>query len=141
MRFLPPAPLRQECGCILEGDDSHVGICVSLGRKYREDVPISEQPSEDHCIWHRLANAYMYGVFDGHGGVQCSRVAATLLEEYRTKGVPFVPTGEEWMQDQRDEAIKRGAHQSASLYVDFVWQEFVEMLEKKFWSVLPASQA
>lgn len=81
MRFLPPAPLREECGCRLEGDDSHVGLCVSLGRKYREDVPVSEQASEDHCTWHQFANANMYSVLDGHGGVQCSRVAATLLEE------------------------------------------------------------
>lgn len=81
MRFLPPAPLREECGCRLEGDDSHVGLCVSLGRKYREDVPVSEQSSEDHCTWHHFANANMYGVFDGHGGMQCSRVAAAMLEE------------------------------------------------------------
>eukprot|EP00892_Ulva_mutabilis_P003779 jgi/Ulvmu1/1773/UM118_0012.1 len=80
-RFLPPAPLREECGCRLEGDDSHVGLCVSLGRKFRDDVPVSEQTSEDHCTWHQFTNSNMYCVLDGHGGTKCSRVAAAMLEE------------------------------------------------------------
>lgn len=42
---------------------------------------MSQQTSEDHCTWHQFANSSMYCVFDGHGGTQCSRVAAALLEK------------------------------------------------------------
>ena len=65
--------------------------------------------------------------------------AATLLDEYRTQGVPYKTQAENWSQTQREEALQRGAHQSAYQYLEFVRSEFVDMVRKKFWIVLPAA--
>jgi len=65
--------------------------------------------------------------------------AATLLDEYRTNGVPYKTRADNWTPNLRREALLRGAHQSAYQYQDFVREEFVDMIKKRFWVVLPAA--
>ncbi len=45
------------------------------------------------------------------------------------------------MPDDIQKALQRGPHQSAALYVDFVCEEMVDFVNKKFWVVLPTSVA
>ena len=64
--------------------------------------------------------------------------AASLLDQYRTSGVPYKTHAEPWTPEQREEALRRGAHQSAYQYLEFVRNEFVDFVKKRFWVVLPA---
>ena len=64
--------------------------------------------------------------------------AATLLDQYRTRGVPYKTHAENWSTQFREQALQRGAHQSAYQYLEFVREEFVDMIRKRFWIVLPA---
>jgi hypothetical protein len=45
---------------------------------------------------------------------------------------------EHWSRQRKDEALKRGSHQSALLHTDFLCEEFVDMIHKGQWVLLPA---
>jgi hypothetical protein len=45
---------------------------------------------------------------------------------------------EPWWRHRKDEALKRGSYQSALLHTDFLCDEFVDMIHKGQWVLLPA---
>jgi hypothetical protein len=78
-RFLPPAPFREECGCVRSESESS-GSIVTLGRKFKTEQPIESQYCEDNIIEQSVGTqGLIVGVFDGHGGHLCSRVASVQL--------------------------------------------------------------
>jgi hypothetical protein len=44
-----------------------------------------------------------------------------------------------WTLDHNRQAIHRGAHKSAKEYTEFLREEFVDMIKKGYWTILPAS--
>ena len=80
------------------------------------------------------------GPSDLHPNVEHIRhPAATLLQEYRDDGVDFCTSSPLWTKEQVAQALQRGAHQSAKQHLDFVREDFVDMIRKKYWVVLPAA--
>lgn len=78
-RFLPPAPFREEYGCV-RNSSATSGLCVTLGRKLKTEEPIESQFCEDNIIEQPVgSHDLIVGVFDGHGGHQCSHVLPQQL--------------------------------------------------------------
>jgi hypothetical protein len=64
--------------------------------------------------------------------------AAHLLDTLRRSGATVGMKTEPWSRQRKDEALKRGSHQSALLHTDFLCDEFVDMIHKGQWVLLPA---
>lgn len=63
--------------------------------------------------------------------------AAHLLGHLRNHGAPIPMSSPPWSPLRRDEAIARGPHKSAKDEVAFVREEFIDFLNKRFWTILP----
>jgi hypothetical protein len=77
------------------------------------------------------------GDFNPHVG-HIAHPAAHLLNRLRCSGAPVNCQGTQWMFAQKAAALTRGPHQSASKHIPFLRQEFVDMIHKGQWTVLPA---
>ena len=67
--------------------------------------------------------------------------ARRLLMHYKHRGVPVKFTTPKWDRGQLEAALTRGAHQSCNAHIDFLNEEFVDMINKGQWVILPASMA
>ena len=63
--------------------------------------------------------------------------AAALLRRWRDEGVPAESHSTPWTDDQKDECIRRGCHQSAKDHADFLRDEMAGFIHNRFWVVLP----
>lgn len=63
--------------------------------------------------------------------------AARLLEQLRLTGAPVVLQSSPPPPELLDERFKRGPHQSAFDYVEFLQEEFLDYMKKGFWMLLP----
>lgn len=66
--------------------------------------------------------------------------AASLLKHLRGRGVPIPMTTPPWTKERLAAALARGPHKSAKEYAEFVCEEFVDFINKKFWTVLPYNE-
>jgi hypothetical protein len=67
--------------------------------------------------------------------------AATILHQYKKRGVPVIMNTAQWPAAKIDSTIKRRPHKSALKELLFLRQEFAAMMRKGQWTVLPASLA
>ena len=67
--------------------------------------------------------------------------AKRLLQHYKSHGAPVKFTTKPWTKHQLKTAIERGPHQSCHEYIDFLEEEFIDMINKQQWVVLPYSIA
>ena len=67
--------------------------------------------------------------------------ARRLLRFYKHRGAPVKFATPPWTQRQVQRALIRGPHKSSFEYLDFLREEFVDMISKGQWIVLPASVA
>jgi len=75
---------------------------------------------------------------DLHPAVQqLPHPAAHLLDHLRCHGAPIVLRTPPWSKVQRDQAMERGSHQSATLHLEFLEQEMLTMVKKGQWLILP----
>ena len=65
--------------------------------------------------------------------------ARRLLKNYKNRGVPVKLATEPWSQDRLRQALLRGPHKSCFEYRDFLQEEFVDMIQKQQWVMLPYS--
>ena len=66
--------------------------------------------------------------------------ASRLLHRYQQHGVPIRFHTPPWNQSQIDRALDRGPHRSCHEHIDFLEEEFIDMINKGYWVVLPYSQ-
>jgi hypothetical protein len=64
--------------------------------------------------------------------------SAHLLNRFRVGGAPVACSGTPWSFAQKAAALTRGPHQSALQHIPFLRQEFVDMIRKGQWTLLPA---
>jgi hypothetical protein len=64
--------------------------------------------------------------------------AAHLLDTLPRSGATMGMKKEPWSRQRKDEALKRGLHQSAMLHTDLLCDEFVDMIHKGQSVILPA---
>ena len=67
--------------------------------------------------------------------------ARRLLMLYKHRGVPVKVSTPAWSQKRCLAAIKRGPHKSCDDHIEFLEQEFIDMMKKGQWVVLPAAIA
>ena len=67
--------------------------------------------------------------------------ARRLLKVYRDRGVPARLTSKPWSQRRLHQAIQRGPHPSCLPFQNFLNEEFVDMINKGQWVILPYSVA
>ena len=67
--------------------------------------------------------------------------ARRLLLHYKHRGAPVKFSTAPWSRSTINKAIKRGPHKSCNEYIDFLEEEFVDMMQKGQWVILPASSA
>lgn len=67
--------------------------------------------------------------------------AKRLLKHLKHRGAPVKFTTPPWSRQRLHDAISRGPHQSCQQYIDFLDEEFVDMINKGQWVVLPVSEA
>jgi hypothetical protein len=67
-----------------------------------------------------------------------SHRAAHMLNFLRTQGAIFGLKTGKWTRAQKLDALERGSHQSACQHSDFLCEEFVDMIQKGHWVLLPA---
>ena len=63
--------------------------------------------------------------------------AKDLLRRWREEGIPVLSSSAPWTAEQKDAAVARGCHPSASEHSDFIREEMAEFIDNKFWAVLP----
>ena len=63
--------------------------------------------------------------------------AQRLLRQYKHRGAPVVLMLGSWTEGERQAALKRGPHRSATEHTLFLREEFASMIEKGQWVVLP----
>lgn len=67
--------------------------------------------------------------------------ARRLLSRYRERGAPVRFSTPPWSPDKLSAAIQRGPHRSCNEHIDFLEEEFIDMIRKGQWVILPASIA
>ena len=65
--------------------------------------------------------------------------AAPLLLELRNHGANLQLETPPWSLERRQAAVSRGPHRSSFDHIEFVHQDFADMVAKGFWVVLPVS--
>ena len=59
------------------------------------------------------------------------------LHQYKHHGVPVKLHSKPWTKTQVQQALHRGPHRSCYDYINFLSNEFIEMINKAQWVVLP----
>ena len=67
--------------------------------------------------------------------------ARRLLRHYKHRGVPVKFLTPKWGRAKLESALARGAHRSCCDHIDFLNEEFVDMIHKGQWVILPAAMA
>ena len=67
--------------------------------------------------------------------------ARRLLGLLKSTGAPVKSSCPPWPRHRLLEAIRRGPHKSCNEYIDFLEEEFIDMMEKGQWVILPESIA
>ena len=67
--------------------------------------------------------------------------ANRLINHYKKHGAPVRLSTPDWTMDQLMESVERGPHKSCDAHVDFLQEEFIDMIKKGQWVVLPFSVA
>jgi hypothetical protein len=70
---------------------------------------------------------------------QLPHPAANLLHALHTSGASAQLIDPPWSAQHKTNTLARGSHRSATKHSDFIREEFADMIEKRFWTVLPAS--
>jgi hypothetical protein len=65
--------------------------------------------------------------------------AAHLLNRLRVSGATVATNSAPWSLQQKLSALERGSHQSSKQHVDFLCGEFIDMIKKVQWILLPAT--
>ena len=64
--------------------------------------------------------------------------AANLLAQYQRSGTPVIMQTENWTNGRTQAALERGPHSSSQNGIDFLREEYADMIDKQQWTVLPA---
>lgn len=75
------------------------------------------------------------------GGMKFDHPAKRLLQQYKLNGAPVKLHTKEWSKERVNRAMVRGPHKSCYEHLQFLQEEFVEMIDKKQWVILPYDEA
>ena len=73
------------------------------------------------------------------GSLAFQHPAQRLLRHYKHRGAPVKFSSLPWSTERVQHAMDRGAHRSCHEYLDFLQEEFIDMIRKDQWVILPYS--
>jgi hypothetical protein len=107
-----------------------------LGKLIGSSAPVNDY--EGATSWEDFIGAQRAPLPDLSDNVgNLDHPASSLLRHLRAHGAPIPTTTTDWSDAMRDRAVLRGSHQSAMEDYEFVRTEFVDFLNKRFWTILP----
>ena len=109
-------------------------IPKDLGEYISRDTSLIQAMGWDQFVKHRRPQS-------DFSSLQINHPARQLLKHYRDHGVPIQLTSPPWSQQKLQHALHRGPHKSSYEYLDFLEYEFVDMIQKGQWVVIPFSLA
>ena len=110
------------------------GLSQDLGKCIARDVELVQKLGWNNFVRQRR----------GRGDLSVSNVphpAARLLHHYKHHGAPVKLSSKNWTNSQLNRAINRGPHQSCHQHLEFLEEEFQDMINKDQWVILPFSIA
>ena len=122
----PPAPKRAAA-------DLAQSVPPDLGEFVARDVLLLRQLG-----WHGLVSRRR-SRGDFASLINVNHPARHLLHLYKHRGAPVRFSTPPWTRHQIERALLRGPHKSCNEYIDFLNTEFVDMISKGQWIVLPYS--
>jgi Reverse transcriptase (RNA-dependent DNA polymerase). len=108
------------------------GLPKELGKCITRDVALLNKLG-----WKRFvaARRHRKDLADMH----INHPAKRLLLSYKKQGVPAKVTTPRWSPERIRQAIARGPHRSCREHTEFLSEEFVSMIQKGQWTILPFS--
>lgn len=106
---------------------------VELGEYIERDVKLLQQLGWSRLVKQRRSRGDFSSLDHVH------HPANRLLKLLKHRGAPVKCSTSPWSQQQISRAINRGPHKSCFEYLDFLKEEFADMIAKGQWLVLPAS--
>ena len=71
------------------------------------------------------------------GSLDFKHEAKRLLKGYKSRGAPVKMKTKPWRKGRLMQTLLRGAHKSCFEHLSFLQEEFIQMIEKKQWVILP----
>ena len=105
---------------------------ADLGKCIRRDVDLLQKLGWERFVQSRRQR----GDF---ASLKFQHPAQRLLDHYKRRGAPVKLKTSPWSRSQLLQALKRGPHKSCYEHLDFLQEEFVDMIQKQQWVVLPFS--
>ena len=110
-------------------------VPVELGELIQRDVELLSQLGWQKFVKQRRGDGDIASLNN------INHPARRLLLNYKHRGAPVKFSTAPWTPKCINQAIKRGPHRSCIEYTDFLAEEFVDMIQKGQWVILPASVA
>ena len=70
------------------------------------------------------------------GSLDFDHPATRILKQYKKHGVPVKLSMPAWTQEDINAKLHRGPHKSCHEYLEFLQEEFIDMINKKQWAIL-----
>ena len=116
----------------------------TLAYQERESSELGEYVANDVALLNSLGWEAFVKSKRGRGDIghlTKPHPANRLLHHYKHHGAPVRFSTPPWSLDRLLAAVKRGPHQSCNLHLNFLQEEFIDMIRKGQWVVLPFSVA
>jgi hypothetical protein len=110
-------------------------ISEELGELICRDVDLLTRVGWRDFVKHRRGR----GDFSNLDNV--NHPARRLLRQLKHQGAPVKFSTPPWTTEQINNAVRRGPHKSCAEHIDFLDEEFVDMIKKQQWTLLPLSVA
>ena len=99
-----------------------------LGELIKQDCLLLSRVGWQEFVRHRRGR----GDFTSLDNIK-NHPARKLLLDMKHNGVPVQFTTPPWSRQRVDEALKRGPHKSCNEHIDFLQEEFIDMIKKGQW--------
>ena len=106
-----------------------------LGKLIRRDVELLRRGGWSALVRSRRARGDFASLDD------VEHPARRLLMLYKHRGVPVKVSTPPWSRQRCLDALERGPHKSCAEHIEFLEEEFVDMIKKGQWVILPAAVA
>ena len=113
---------------------TNLSIPTELGKLINRDVKLFRRLGWKGLVNHRRNK----GDFNNVHAIK--HPANRLLHHYKQHGVPVVTSNPPLSSTELLHAIKRGPHISANQHKEFLFEEFIDMINKEQWIILPFEQ-
>ena len=110
-----------------------VGVPPELGKLIERDSRLVQELGWEEFVRRRRERGDLTEIKN------VDHPARSLLRRYHARGVPVVTHEGRWSKEKLWQAVTRGPHPSAKLHLEFLFTEFLGMINNEHWVILPYS--